>query len=122
MASDINQVTIEGNITRDVELRLAGATSVVQLGVAVNSSRKVDGEWVDEPNFFDVTIFGQLAEHVDETFTKGNRILIQGRLQQRSWETDEGEKRSKVEIVANAVAPSLRFATATINKVERQDG
>lgn len=123
MASDLNNVVIEGNITRDIELRATGGgTSVLQLGIAVNSSRKVDNEWTDEASFFDVVVFGELADHCDETLTKGSRVIVQGRLQQRSWENDEGEKRSKVEIVANAVAPSLRFATATINKVERTDG
>lgn len=125
MARDINQVTIEGNITRDPELRFTpSGTAVMQLGIAVNHSRKgADGEWTDEANFIDVTLFSSLAEQASETFEKGNRVVVNGRLSQRSWEDkDSGDKRSKVEIVADVVAPSLRFATATLHRVERTNG
>lgn len=119
MAFD-NTVTVVGNVTRDPELRFtSGAMPVASFGVAWNR-RKQDGE--DEVSFFDVTCFRDLAENVAESITKGTRVIIFGMVQQRSWENQEGEKRSKVEIIADEVAPSLKWATAEIKKNERKEG
>ena len=119
-----NSVTLTGNITRDPEIRYtpSGAT-VVTFGLAVNRrwQNRQTNEWEEQVNFFDVKCWGQLAENVSESVAKGTRVIVDGRLEQRSWETDEGDKRSKVEVVANEVAPSLRWATAQVTKVDRTE-
>ena len=115
-----NTVTVVGNVTRDPELRFAqSGMAIAQFGVAWNRRRQ-DQE--DEVSFFDVTCFRQLAENVAESIRKGARVVIYGTLQQRSWETDSGDRRSKVEILADDVAPSLKWATASVTKNERSSG
>ncbi len=115
-----NTVTVVGNVTRDPELRFTqSGMAISQFGVAWNRRRQ-DQE--DEVSFFDVTCFRQLAENVSESIRKGARVVIYGTLQQRSWETDSGDRRSKVEILADDVAPSLKWATASITKNERFGG
>src|SRR5438105_5955640 len=122
MASDSNSITISGNITREPEMRYTpSGVSKVTFGVAVNRSwrNQQTQEWEEQTSFFNVVAWRQLAENVSASLTKGSRVVVSGRLEQRSWETESGEKRSIVEIVADDVAPSLRFATAEIHKVER---
>jgi len=122
MASDSNNITISGNITRDPEMRYTpSGISKVTFGVAVNRSwrNQQSQEWEEQTSFFNVVAWRQLAENASASLTKGSRVVVSGRLEQRSWETDQGEKRSIVEIVADDIAPSLRFATAEIHKVER---
>lgn len=104
MAS-VNRVVLVGNLTRDPELRyLPSGTSVANLGIAVNSRRKnTDGEWIDEANFFDISVFGKQAENCSEYLKKGSQVAVDGRLRSRSWETNDGQKRSKVEVVAESV-------------------
>ena len=115
-----NTVTVVGNVTRDPELRFAqSGTAIAQFGVAWNRRRQ-DQE--DEVSFFDVTCFGQFAENVAESVKKGVRVVVYGTLQQRSWETDHGDRRSKVEILADDVAPSLRWATAEVTRNEYRGG
>lgn len=101
MAGDINRVTLVGRLTRDPELRhLPSGSPVLQLGLAVNGRQKDEtGNWVDKPNFFDVKIFGNQAEMLSQHLAKGRRVGIDGRLDWSSWEKD-GQKRSKVEVVA----------------------
>ena len=121
MAFD-NTVTIVGNVTRDPELRyLTSGTALAQFGVAYNRRYTKGGEQVEDTSFFDVVCWSNLADNVSESITKGDRVIVYGRLEQRSWETQEGEKRSKVEIVADEVAPSLKWATAKVEKI-RRDG
>ena len=122
MAFD-NTVTIVGNVTRDPELRyLTSGTALASFGVAWNNRYKNNaGEQVEDTSFFDVTCWRDLADNVAESIRKGDRVIVFGRLDQRSWETQDGDKRSKVEITADDVAPSLRWATAEIHKV-RRDG
>jgi single-strand DNA-binding protein len=122
MAFD-NTVTIVGNVTRDPELRyLTSGVALAQFGVAVNRRyKRGDGEQVEETSFFDVVCWRELADNVSESLSKGDRVIVYGRLEQRSWETDGGDKRSKVEIIADEVAPSLRWATARVEKI-RRDG
>jgi single-strand DNA-binding protein len=79
-------------------------------------------EWEEQVSFFDVTCWQQMAENVAETITKGTRVVVSGRLQQSSWQTQDGDKRTKVEIVADEVAPSLRYATAQVVRNERREG
>ena len=117
-----NTITIIGNVTRDPELRyLTSGTALAQLGVAVNRRYQQNGEWQEDTSFFDVVCWRELADNVSESISKGDRIIVTGRLEQRSWETQDGDKRSKVEIVADEVGPSLRWATAKIEKI-RRDG
>jgi single-strand DNA-binding protein len=121
-----NSVTIVGNMTSDPELRFTNSgMPVASFGVAINSGRRNQqtGKWEEgEASFFDVVCFRELADNVAESLTKGTRVVVVGRLNQRSWETDSGEKRSKVEIVADEIAPSLRWATATVHRTERREG
>jgi single-strand DNA-binding protein len=122
MATDTNSITISGNITRDPEMRYTpSGVSKVSFGVAVNRSwrNQQTQEWEEQTSFFNVVAWRQLAENASATLTKGTRVVVSGRLEQRSWETEAGEKRSIVEVVADDIAPSLRFATAEIHKVER---
>lgn len=119
-----NTVTIVGNCTRDPELRFTpSGQAVATFGVAVNRrwQNRQTQEWEEDTSFFDVTCWQQLAENVSESLQKGSRVIVTGRLDQRSWETEAGEKRSKVEIVADEIGPSLRFATATVQRNERRD-
>ena len=116
--SDINQVILEGNITRDPELRFTpNGKAVADFGLATNDS-KPDGKggWDDVPNFFDVTAWESLAENAAQSFSKGDRVIVVGRLRYESWETPEGDKRSKVRIVADSVGPSIRWSTTTQKK------
>lgn len=120
MAFD-NTVTIVGNVTRDPELRFTpNGAAVATFGVAWNrrSQNPRTNEVDEQVSFFDVTCWRQLAENVAESISKGTRVVIYGRLEQRSWENQDGERRSKVEIIADDVAPSLRFATAQITRNE----
>src|ERR687888_2437882 len=121
MASD-NQVVIVGNLTDDPELRFTPqGVAVANFRVAVSPRFKdANGQWKDgDTSFFRVNCWRQLAENVAESLTRGSRTMIAGRLKMRSWETQEGEKRSVVEIEADDVGPSLRFATAKIEKANR---
>lgn len=116
-----SNTTIVGNITRDPELRFTPSGQAnAKFGVAVNRrwQNKQTNEWEEQVSFFDVVCWRELAENVSESLTKGSRVVVTGRLEQRSWEQD-GQKRYAVEIVADEVAPSLRWATAQVSKVER---
>lgn len=123
MAMD-NTVTVTGNATREPELRFTpSGQAVANFGVAVNRrwQNRSTQEWEESVSFFDVTVWAQLAENVAESVSKGSRVTVVGRLDQRSWETQDGDKRSKIEIVADDVAVSLRWATADITRNERND-
>ena len=101
--SDINNVTLIGRATRDAELKYTAAgTAVLNFSLAVNESRKVDGQWKDEAGFFDITLFGRMGESLKPCIVKGKQVAISGRLQQQRWETN-GEARSRVIVVANSV-------------------
>lgn len=102
----INRVNITGNLTRDPELRsTAGGTQILAFGVAVNDRRKNQqtGEWEDVPNFVDCIVFGSRAEAVSRFITKGSKVAIEGKLRFSSWETKEGQRRSKLEVVVDEV-------------------
>ena len=105
-ASNVNVVVITGNLTKDPELRSTpSGTAVCKLRVAVNSRRKdgQSGEWVDKPNYFDVTVWGAQGENCAQYPSKGRPVAVEGRLDWREWETQEGGKRQAVEIIANSV-------------------
>ena len=105
-ATNINTVVITGNLTRDPELRSTpGGTAVCKLRVAVNSRRKdgQTGEWIDKPNYFDVTVWGAQGENCANYLSKGRPVAVDGRLDWREWEAQDGSKRQAVEIIANSV-------------------
>ena len=118
-----NSITLIGNLTRDPELRFTtGGRGVASFGLAVNRRYQQNGEWQEQTSFFNVVCWGDLGENTATSLTKGARAIVTGRLEQRSWETAEGEKRSVVEVVADEVGPSLRWATAQIERTERTGG
>jgi single-strand DNA-binding protein len=104
-ATNINVVVVTGNLTRDPELRSTqGGTSVCSLRIAVNSRRRnQNGEWIDKPNYFDVTVWGAQGENCANYLSKGRPVAIEGRLDWREWESKDGGKRQSVEIIANSV-------------------
>jgi single-strand DNA-binding protein len=111
-----------GNLTRDPEIRYTRegqATTALSLAVNRRWQNRDTKEWEVSTSFLDVICWRDLAENVALSLTKGARVVVTGRLEQRSWETDEGDRRSKVEIVADEIGASLRFATADIHKVQR---
>lgn len=118
-----NNITVAGNVTRDPELRFtpSGAANV-KFGIAVNRRWQKNGDWEESTSFFDVACWAQLAENVAESLTKGCRVLVTGRLEQRGWEDKDGNRRSTVEIIADEVGPSLRWATCEVTRTERRDG
>lgn len=102
----INRVNISGNLTRDPELRVTGAgTSILSFGVAVNDRRRnpQSGEWEDYPNFVDCIVFGARAEPLSRFLSKGSKVAVEGKLRYSSWETKDGQKRSKLEVVVDEV-------------------
>jgi single-strand DNA-binding protein len=101
----MNVVVVTGNLTRDPELRTTpNGTSVCKLRVAVNSRRKdSDGQWVDKPNYFDVTVWGAQGENCATYLSKGRPVAVDGRLDWREWEAQDGSKRQAVEIIADSV-------------------
>lgn len=124
MASE-NTVTIVGNITDDPELRYtASGVAVCNFTVAVNKRfRSQDGQWEDKlEGFFRCSCWRDMAENIAESFKKGTRVMVVGRLQQRSWETNEGQKRYEIEIQVDEAGPSLRWASAQVQKSQRSGG
>jgi single-strand DNA-binding protein len=104
-ASNINRVILTGNLTRDPELRnTPSGTSVCKLRIATNTRRKdSSGQWVDKPNYFDVTVWGAQGENCATYLQKGRPVAVDGRLEWREWEAEGGGKRSAVEIIAESV-------------------
>ena len=118
-----NNITVVGNITRDPELRFtAGGKGVASFGIAVNRRYQVNGEWQEKVSFFNVVAWDSLGENAAASLSKGSRVIVTGRLEQRDYETKEGEKRSVVEIVADEVGPSLRWARAEVERTQRSGG
>jgi single-strand DNA-binding protein len=116
-------VNLTGRLTADPEMRFSAKGSPVAKFTVVTSRRVRDaqsGEWSDaDTSFWDCVAFGQLAENIAESLTKGTAVLVTGRAAQRTWETKEGEKRRSVEVTADEVAASLRFATCKVARVDR---
>lgn len=124
MAFGVNNITVLGNITRDPELRFTpSGTAVASFGLAVNRNvqNKNSGEWETQVDFFNVTAWYKLAENCAESLSKGDRVLVSGRLSQDSWESKDGQKRSTVKIIANVIAPSLEFASCRLEKNPRAE-
>ncbi len=123
MSSD-NTITLVGNITDDPELRFTpSGAAVANFTVAVNRRINKDGQWEDKlDGFFRCNCWRDMAENVAESLQKGSRVMVVGRLQQRQWEDQDGNKRSSFEIQVDEVGPSLRWATATVQKSSRSSG
>jgi single-strand DNA-binding protein len=125
MAGDTT-VTVIGNLTADPELRFTPSGAAVASFTVASTPRTFDrqsGEWKDgEALFLRCNIWRQAAENVAESLTRGARVIVNGRLKQRSFETREGEKRTVVELDVDEIGPSLRYATAKVNKVNRGGG
>jgi single-strand DNA-binding protein len=118
-----NSVSLVGNITRDPELRFTNTgQATASFGLAVNRrwQNRQTQEWEEATSFFDVVCWREMAENVAESLSRGARVIVTGRLEQRSWETPDGDKRSKVEVVADEIGPSIRWATAQVTKNERR--
>src|SRR4051812_42944834 len=118
-----NNVTLIGNITRDPELRFTpSGQATATFGLAVNRrwQNRQTQDWEEATSFFDVVCWREMAENASESLARGARVIVTGRLEQRSWETQEGEKRSKIEVVADEIGPSLRWATAEVKKNDRR--
>jgi len=118
-----NNVTIVGNVTRDPELRYTpSGAALASFGVAVNRRWRdpQSNEQKESVSFLDVVCWREMADNVCESLSKGTRVVVNGRLEQRSWEDGDGNKKSKVEIVADEVGPSLRWASAEVTRNERR--
>ena len=116
-----NSVTLIGNLTREPEMKYTpSGVAVTKFGIAVNRSYvSANGERKEQTDFFTVNTWRTLAEHCAESLKTGTRVVVTGRVQSRSWETEDGQKRTVVEIEADDVGPSLRFATAQVTKASR---
>jgi len=121
MASE-NSVTLVGNLTRDPELRYTpSGAGVASFGLAVNRRYQVNGEWQEQVSFFNIVAWTELGENAAASLSKGMRVIVTGRLEQRSYETKDGEKRSVTEIRADELGPSLRWAQAQVERISRDD-
>jgi len=121
--SNGNNVVLVGNITRDPELRFTPTgQATASFGLAVNRrwQNRQTQEWEEATSFFDVVCWREMAENAAESLAKGSRVIVTGRLDQRSWENQDGDKRSKIEVVADEIGPSLRWATAQVTRNERR--
>lgn len=125
MAGD-TVITVVGNLTADPELRFTASGAAVANFTVASTPRTFDrasNEWKDgEALFLRCNVWRQPAENVAETLTRGSRVIVTGRLRQRSFETKEGEKRTVIELEVDEIGPSLRYATAKVNRVARAEG
>lgn len=120
-----NTITVVGNVTRDPELKfLNSGQAALRLAVAVSRrwQNRQTQEWEEKTSFFDVSSYGPMAENAASSIVKGARVVVTGRMEQRTWETESGEKRNAFEIVADEIAPSLRWATAVVTRTPRPEG
>jgi len=118
-----SSVTIVGNLLKEPEIRYtSGGRAQLSFGLAVNRRYQVNNEWQEQTSFFNVVAWGSLAENAAASLAKGTRVIVSGRLEQRSYETKEGEKRNIVEVIADEIGPSLRWARAEVERIARGDG
>ena len=115
-----NNITIVGNLTREPELRYTqGGKGVTSFGVAVGHRYQVNGEWQEKTSFFNVTAWDQLGENAAATLSKGTRVIVSGRIEVREYEARDGGKRTSVDVIADEIGPSLRWARATVERTTR---
>ncbi len=119
-----NTVTVIGNLVEDPELRFTpSGIAMAKIRVAVNRRwRDQSNEWQEQTSFFGGTLWREAAENAAESLQKGARVIITGSLEQRQWETQDGDKRSIVELRIDEIGPSLRWATASVTKTAREGG
>ena len=126
MAAGDTNITVIGNLTDDPELRFTPSGAAVAKFRVASTPRFMDrttNEWKDgEPLFLACTVWRQAAENVAESLVRGSRVIVSGRLKQRSYETREGEKRTVIELEVDEIGPSLRYATAKVQKMSRSSG
>ena len=118
-----NTITVVGNLTRDPELRYTqSGKATVTVGIAVNRRYQVNGEWQEATTYMNVVAWDQLAENVAASLTKGTRVLVTGRLDVREYEAREGGKRTSVDIAAEEIGPTLRWATVSVERTPPRGG
>ena len=118
-----NTITLVGTLGKDVELRFTAAgKAVASFGIAVNRRYLVNGEWQEQTSWFNVTAWGELGENAAASLSKGARIVVTGRLEQQEYTTSEGDKRTAIKVIADDLGPSLRWATATVERTTKKDG
>jgi single-strand DNA-binding protein len=119
-----NSVTLIGNLVDDPELRFTpSGVAMAKVRFAVNRRyQDRNNEWQEETSFFGGTCWREMAENVAESLQKGTRVIVTGRLEQRSWETSEGDKRSIIEVRIDDIGPSVRWATASVTRTPRSGG
>jgi single-strand DNA-binding protein len=120
-----NTITVVGNLTRDPELKfLNSGQAALRLAIAVSRkwTNRQTNEQQEQTSYFDVQAYGAMAENTANSLQKGMRVVVTGRMEQRSWDTPEGKKAYAFEIVADEIAPSLRWATAKIDRNPRAEG
>jgi len=119
-----NAVTLIGNLVDDPELRFTpSGVAMAKVRFAVNRRyQDRNNEWQEETSFFGGTCWRDMAENVAESLQKGARVIVTGRLEQRTWETQEGDKRSIIEVRIDDIGPSLRWATASVTRTPRSGG
>ena len=118
-----NTITLVGNLTRDPELRFTtSGRGVASFGIAVGRRYQVNGEWQEQTSYFNVTAWGQLGENAAASLHKGTRVVVTGRLEQREYTTREGDKRTAIDVIADELGPSLRWATAQVERTPRGEG
>lgn len=119
-----NSVTLVGNLVDDPELRFTpSGVAMAKVRFAVSRRyRDRNDQWQEETSFFGGTCWREMAENVAESLSKGMRVIVTGQLEQRTWETQEGDKRSIIEVRIDEVGPSVRWATATVTRTPRSGG
>jgi single-strand DNA-binding protein len=114
------EIPFVGNLTREPEIRFTtGGRAVTSTGVAVSRRYQQNGEWQEQTVFLDLVIWASLGENVAASLSKGTRVVGVGRLDQRSWEDENGNKRSKMEVIVDSIGPDLRWAKADVEKIAR---
>lgn len=119
-----NTTTITGNLVRDPELRFTGSGQPVANFAVADNRRfqdRTSGEWQETTSYLDVVAWGPLGEHTAQSIHKGDRVTVVGRLDQRHWENPDGERRSKLELVASDVGASVRYATLAVTRTQRAE-
>ena len=117
-----NSFSVVGNLTGDPELRFTqGGKQMLTGSIADNRRYQINGEWKEETSYINFVIWGELADNAASTLRKGMRVMANGRLQQRTWDDKDGNKRTSFDLVVDEIAPSLKWATALVSKTERSN-
>ena len=119
-----NTITLVGSLGHDVSLKFLDngkAVGNVSLAVSKRWRNRQTNEWEEETSWFDVVVYGKLAQNAQASCVKGTRVIVTGVLKKRSWETQDGDKRSVIEVIADEFGPALSFATASVTRNPRED-